>query len=31
MDDFLEALTVGENKIPPEFDWFAPPAGGLGL
>lgn len=24
MDAFLEALTAGENKIPPEFDWFAP-------
>ena len=24
MDAFLEALTVGQNKIPPEFDWFAP-------
>ena len=24
MDAFFEALTAGENKIPPEFDWFAP-------
>ena len=24
MDAFLEALTAGQNKIPPEFDWFAP-------
>lgn len=24
MDAFLEALTAGENQIPPEFDWFAP-------
>ena len=24
MDAFFEALTAGENKIPPEFDWSAP-------
>lgn len=24
MDAFFQALTAGKNKIPPEFDWFAP-------